>query len=81
MLDTMTADQYVDWFRYDALHPIGDLRTEMEFARLKYLIVSAIAGTEGTLLDFMWTFFQDDESREVASKAQVADKVKKAFGL
>ena len=81
MLETMTAEQYVDWYRYDTMHPVGDLRVELEFARLKQIIVSVLVESDSTLLDYMWSWFQDDATREKVSKAQVVEQVKKVFGI
>lgn len=81
MLEQMTGPQLVEWAKYDALHPFGDLRTEMEYAYLKWTMANMMSETDATLSDFMWSWFQDDAVKDAANKARVAEKTKRALGL
>lgn len=77
----MTWAQFMDWVRYDAMHPIGDLRSEIEFARLKCLVAQVVADNKLTPRDFMWSFMTDQKQDAVEPEQRGTQKVKQMFGV
>lgn len=84
MLDRMSPQEFADWQAYDELYPIGDLRTEVEFARLKFLIVSALAGEDDGpdgIEDFLWSFTLTKKARDRELQKRNHQKILRAFGF
>jgi len=77
MLEQMSAQQFREWMWYDSQHPIGDLRTEVEFARLKMTVAGLFVDMKGkSIRDFMWSFFQQRPADQNVSR-----KLLHFFGL
>lgn len=78
MLETMTARQLIQWELFDAEHPIGDLRNEVEFAKLKYLIAALVDKNPSPIEDFMWSF---KPAKRMPSQEELANKIMRGFGV
>lgn len=79
MLESMPASLFRDWLAYDQQYPLGDLRTEVEFARLRLVIASMFAEERLSPLDFMWSFLQPDASSPAPAAPDVAEKLMAVF--
>lgn len=82
MLRSITLSQWLEWRAYDAKHPIGDLRLEVEFARLRHSIAAIVEGDKTPELhEFMWSWVPDDEERALIREQVIEQKILRAFGV
>lgn len=76
MLESMTAAQLEEWRVYDSIHPFGDARTEIEFARLVTVIKNAL-GEKAETAEQMWSF----EVAKPDPKQRAMAKIRQIFGI
>lgn len=84
LLDRMSPSEFADWRAYDDLYPIGDLRTEIEYARLKFMLVSMMSeegkGPEG-VDEFLWSFRLTPAAKEKVLQKRASQMILAAFGF
>lgn len=82
MLSEMTAEQFLEWQRFDAKHPFGDRRLEVEFALLRRAITAVVAGDQTPdLPQFLWSYLVSEADQEVLKERALEERIKRAFGI
>lgn len=84
MLSRMSAEEFDEWRAFDGSFPIGDLRVESEFARLRAFLAAMVAPKKKDLpplQTFFWSYLTDERTQQKAKQKDLQSRILEAFGV